>query len=40
MSEKGWYLSSELSTEEAEAVERRQEQTGVLMLFRRHVYSN
>ena len=40
MSEKGWYWSSTLSTKGAEAVEKHQDQIGVLMLFKRHVYSS
>ena len=41
MSEKGWYWPSELSTEGAEAIGVLcQESIGLLMLFRRHVYSN
>ena len=40
MSEKGWYWSTKLSIRGAVAVEKHQDQVGVLMLFRRHVYSN
>lgn len=40
MSEKGWYWSSKLLTKSAEAIEKHQGQVGILMLFKRHVYSS